>query len=169
MTANDPITIQALDKKHWPATWEVIKPIFRAGETFVFSPEITEKEAYKVWVDTPSETFIAVDKNNHVLGTYYIRECQPGLGSHVGNCGYIVSEHARGRGLASKLCEHSQQEAIARGFDAIQFNFVVSTNITAVRLWQKHGFDIIGTLPKAFQHARLGFVDVLVMYKQLSP
>ena len=103
------------------------------------------------------------------LGTYYIKPNQPGAGSHVCNCGYIVGEEVRGRGVATLMCEHSQREAIRRGFRAMQFNLVVSTNESAVRLWQKLGYDIVGTLPGAFKLPRQGFVDAYVMYKQLEP
>jgi len=118
-------------------------------------------------VELPCATFIAEDEDGNVLGTYYIKPNQPALGAHVCNCGYITAESARNRGIASEMCRHSQNEAILRGFRAMQYNLVVSTNKSAVRLWQKHGFEVIGTLPNAFRHPRLGFVDAYVMYKQL--
>jgi RimJ/RimL family protein N-acetyltransferase len=162
------IVIRPLEPKDWTATWEVIKPVFRAGETYPFAPDITEKEAYKAWVEMPSATFVAVDECNEVLGTYYIKPNQPALGAHVCNCGYIVAKEARGRGIAAEMCQHSQREAIARGFRAMQYNLVVSTNEVAVRLWKRQGFEVVGTLPQAFRHPRLGYVDALVMYKQLA-
>ncbi len=162
------IKIRPLEEQDWPGTWRIIEPVFRAGETYAFSPDISEEEAYKVWVATPSATFVAVDENNHILGTYFIRPNQPALGAHVCNCGYIVDKNARGRGVASEMCAHSQREAVARGFRAMQYNLVIASNEGAVRLWKKHGFDIVGTLPKAFRHPQLGFVDAFVMYKQLE-
>ena len=161
------IRIRPFEEKDWIAAWQIIEPVFRAGETYAYSPDITEAEARKVWVELPSATFIAEDADSHVLGTYYIKPNQPGLGAHVCNCGYITAESARHRGIASEMCRHSQHEAISRGFRAMQYNLVVSTNNSAVRLWQKHGFEVIGTLPKAFRHPRRGFVDAFVMYKQL--
>jgi ribosomal protein S18 acetylase RimI-like enzyme len=110
-----------------------------------------------------------VDECNEVLGTYYIKPNQPALGAHVCNCGYIVAKEARGRGIAAEMCQHSQREAISRGFRAMQYNLVVSTNEVAVRLWKRQGFEVVGTLPQAFRHPRLGYVDALVMYKQLTP
>jgi len=162
------IHIQPFKEKHWAATWQIIEPTFRAGETYVFSPDITAAEAHRIWVEVPLATFIAVEGDNAVLGTYYIKPNQPALGAHVCNCGYIVAENARGKGIASEMCTHSQLEAIARGFRAMQYNLVVSTNEGAVRLWKRHGFEVIGTLPEAFRHPRLGFVDAFVMYKQLE-
>jgi len=162
------IKIRPFEADDWAATWRVIEPVFRAGETYAFSPDITEEEAYNVWVAVPSATFVAVNEINNVVGTYYIKPNQPALGAHVCNCGYIVDENVRGKGVASEMCEHSQREAIARGFRAMQYNLVVSTNEGAVRLWKKHGFEVIGALPKAFRHSKLGFVDAFVMYKEFE-
>ena len=162
------IKIRLFEEKDWASVWGIIEPVFRAGETYAFSPDITEKEAYRVWIEMPSTTYVAVDENSTILGTYYIKPNQPALGSHVCNCGYIVATHARGKGIASAMCEHSQREAVVQGFRAMQFNLVVATNEGAVRLWKRHGFNIVGTLPAAFRHQRLGFVDAFVMYKQLD-
>ena len=162
------ITIQTFTEKYWNATWKIIEGVFRTGETYAFSPDITEQEAHAVWIEAPAATFIAVDDHDTVLGTYYIKPNQPALGAHVCNCGYITAENARGRGVASEMCRHSQREALSRGFHAMQYNLVVSTNTGAVRLWKQHGFEVIGTLPEAFRHPRLGFVDALVMYKILG-
>ena len=130
------IKICRFDEKYWAATWRIIEPVFRAGETYAFSPEITEAEAHEIWIEIPSATYVAVDQTAGVLGTYYIKPNQPALGAHVCNCGYIVSEKARGKGIASKMCEHSQKEAVAHGFQSMQYNLVVSTNESAVRLWK---------------------------------
>lgn len=110
---------------------------------------------------------MATDTGGAVIGTYFLKPNQPGLGSHVCNCGYVVAAQARGRGVAAAMCEHSQDQARALGFRAMQFNFVVATNESAVRLWQRQGFAVVGRLPGAFRHQKLGFVDALVMYKQL--
>jgi L-amino acid N-acyltransferase YncA len=145
-----------------------MEPVFRAGETYPYSPEITEQEARQAWIETPQRTYVATDEHNRVLGTYYIKPNQSSLGAHVCNCGYIVGEDARGKGVATGMCEHSQREAITLGYRAMQYNLVVSTNEAAVHLWSKLGFDLVGTLPGAFRHKRLGFVDAHVMYKQLQ-
>lgn len=162
------ITIRSIEESDWLLVWKLIEPVFRSGETYAFSQEITETEARQVWVEAPSTTFVAKDDRGTVLGTYYIKPNQPALGSHVCNCGYIVGENARGKGVATLMCEHSQREAIRQGFRAMQYNLVVATNEGAVRLWQKLGFAIVGTLPGAFKHPRYGYVDAFVMYKQLK-
>jgi ribosomal protein S18 acetylase RimI-like enzyme len=160
--------IRRFEEGDWPAIWEIMEPVFRAGETYPLPLDITEPEARKIWVETPTAAFVAVDDNNQVLGTYFIKPNHQGPGAHVCNCGYIVSEKARNQGIASEMCQHSQCEATARGFEAMQFNMVVSTNTGAVKLWKRLGFKIAGTLPQAFRHPRLGLVDAFVMYKQLK-
>jgi ribosomal protein S18 acetylase RimI-like enzyme len=162
------ITIYQLEQTEWPKAWQLIEPVFRAGETYAFAPDISESEARKVWLEVPTATYIAKDDEGNAVGTYFIKPNQPGLGAHVCNCGYIVDENARGKGVASLMCEHSQSEARRLGFRAMQYNLVVAANEGAVRLWQKLGFEIVGRLPRAFEHARLGYVDALVMYKQLE-
>jgi len=162
------ITVHPMQENEWLAVWRLIEPVFRAGETYAFSPEILEDEARKVWLATPTATYVAKDDEGNILGTYFIKPNQPGLGSHVCNCGYIVGEQARGQGVAALMCEHSQVEARRLGFRAMQYNLVVATNEGAVRLWQRLGFEIVGRLPGAFKHSRFGYVDAFVMYKQLA-
>ena len=140
---------------------------FASGDTYAFAPASTEAEILNAWVELPLATYVACSDEGAIIGTYVLKPNQPGLGSHVCNCGYVVSAEARGKGIASAMCEHSQAEAIRLGFRAMQFNLVVSTNEGAVRLWQKLGFHIAGTLPGAFCHAQHGYVDAYVMYKRL--
>ena len=147
--------------------WPFFHEIAVAGETFAYPPDTTREEGLALWFGPQHRVFV-YEEDGAILGTYYLRPIQPGLGSHVCNCGYMVSGEARGRGIARALGEHSQATAVALGYKAMQYNFVVSTNEQAVRLWQKLGMEIIGRLPKAYKHARLGYVDALVMYKWLA-
>jgi len=160
------ITIRKFEPRDWPAVWQIIEPVFRCGESCAYSPDISEADARKSWIDAHPFTYVT-ESEGAILGTYYLKPNQPALGSHVCNAGYIVSEQARGHGIATLMCEHSQSEALRMGFRAMQFNIVVATNEAAVRLWQKLGFQIVGRLPGAFNHSKLGFVDAFVMYKQL--
>ncbi len=161
-------TIRPIQQQDWPSTWSILKPVFRAGETYSYDASISEEDAYRAWVAQPAATYVAEDEDGRILGTYYIKPNQPGQGGHVCNCGYVVAENAQGMGVASKMCEHSQAEAVSLGFRVMQFNRVVSTNTGAVRLWKRLGFPIVGTLPGAFHHPSQGYVDAFVMYKQLS-
>jgi L-amino acid N-acyltransferase YncA len=146
--------------------WPIFQSIVAAGETYTYPRETTREQAISLWLEAPRKTFVA-EENGEILGTYYIKTNQPGGGDHVCNCGYMVSSAARGRGLASSMCEHSQQIARSLGYLAMQFNFVASTNEGALRLWTKLGFETVGRLPKAFNHPVQGYVDAMVMYKWL--
>lgn len=159
--------IRRYQASDWSAIWPLLHSTFVAGDTYTFSPESTETEIHRAWVEVPAATFVACDADGAAVGTYFIKANQPGLGAHVCNCGYVVAPPAQGRGIASAMCEHSQATAIAMGFRAMQFNIVVSTNERAVRLWQRLGFSVVGRLPGAFHHRQLGYVDALVMFKQL--
>ncbi len=163
------IVIRSFEEADWKTLWPILETVFRRGDTYAFPPEISEVEAHKAWIETPLKVFVAMDSRAAIVGSYYIKSNQPGPGSHVCNCGYIVAEKARGKGVASLMCLHSQQEAQHLGFRYMQYNLVVSTNEAAIRLWRKHGFEIAGRLPNAFDHPRLGLVDALVMYKELLP
>lgn len=147
--------------------WPIFHEIVAAGETYTYPQDTTREQAITLWMEIPRQTFVA-EKNGQILGTYYIKTNQPGGGDHVCNCGYMVSSAARGSGLATTMCEHSQQVAISLGYQAMQFNFVAASNAGAVRLWTQLGFETVGRLPKAFRHPGKGYVDALVMYKWLS-
>lgn len=146
--------------------WPTFQQIAQAQATYAYPADITQAEAYHLWGELPLKSFAWVE-NGEVLGSYYLKANAMGPGKHVCNCGYMVSDAARGRGIARQMCVHSQQQALAAGFSAMQFNCVVSTNEVAVRLWQKLGFAIVGTLPKAYHHLTRGLVDCYVMFKAL--
>ncbi len=160
------IRIENLSEARWPEVWLILQPIFRAGETYPQAMNTTEAEARDYWMNPPLQSYVAV-KDGAVLGVFYLKPNQPGLGAHVCNAGYAVSPEARGQGVGGLMCEWSQKEALRLGYLAMQYNLVVSTNEVAVALWQRHGFAIVGRLTKAFRHKRLGLVDAFVMYKEL--
>ena len=161
-------TIRSFAEHDWPGLWDVLRPVFAAGDTYPYSPTISEDEARREWIDTKRATYVAVDSSERVLGSYYIKDNQPALGAHVCNCGYVVSGAARGQGLGTRMCEHSQAEARRLGYRCMQYNLVVAANTVAIKTWESQGFAIAGTLPGAFRHPTLGYVDALVMYKQLD-
>ena len=148
------------------AIWTILEPVIRAGETYAFPVDWNRKEAMAYWHSPGHEVFVAEDAGA-VVGTYYLRANQMGGGAHVANCGYITRAEENGRGIGRAMCLHSLARARERSFAAMQFNFVVATNERAVTLWSKLGFAIVGTLPVAFRHPRLGLVDAYVMYRAL--
>ena len=136
------------------AIWAIMEPIIRAGETYTLPRDMDERSALAYWLSAQHEVFVAEDDGN-IVGTYFLQANQQGGGGHVANCGYMTAVTATGRGVARAMCAHSLDRARERGFRAMQFNFVVSTNDRAVRLWQSFEFEIVGRLPKAFLHPTL--------------
>jgi ribosomal protein S18 acetylase RimI-like enzyme len=169
MASDRPVRIRSYAPDDWDGVWAVLEPVFRAGETYPVPPDISSADAHAMWTGGGKQVFVAVDESTGlILGTYYVRPNFDGAASHTCNCGYVVAESARGRGIAARMCEHSQAQAAALGYRAMQYNFVVSSNAAAVHLWQKMGFSIVGTVPDAFRHPRLGFVDAYIMHKRLG-
>ena len=148
------------------AIWKILEPVIRGGDTYTLPPDMSREEALAYW-NTPGHEVFVAEENGEILGTYYLHANQRGGGAHVANCGYMTAPWASGRGVARAMCQHSLGRAKERGFRAMQFNFVVSSNERAVRLWQSMGFEVVGRLPGAFMHPTLGYVDALVMYRQL--
>ncbi len=152
----------------WNEVWAILEPIFRAGETYAYPRDISKADARRKWTGPPKEAFVAEDPSTEKLvGTYYLTRNYDGPGDHICNCGYAVSSLARGKGIASLMCQDSQERAASQGFRAMQFNLVAASNKGAVRLWSKLGFAIVGTLPGAFRHPQVGYVDAHVMFKPL--
>lgn len=146
--------------------WIIFHEIVAVGETYAYPRDTSKEEAKKIWLKLPQKTYVAED-NGQICGTYYIKANQLGGGNHVCNCGYMVSSKMRGKGIASAMCDHSQEIALKLGYKAMQFNFVVSSNEGAIRLWKKLDFKVVGRLPMAFNHPSHGYIDALVFYKWL--
>jgi L-amino acid N-acyltransferase YncA len=162
-----PLQIRPFEAADWPGLWALLEPVFRAGETFPHDPAISEAEARVTWVEQSQAVMVALDASGALVGTYYLRPNSLALGAHVANAGYVVAEQARRQGIGSRLCQHSLQAARRLGFRAMQFNLVVSTNSAGLHCWQRNGFQVVGTLPGAFRHSQLGYVDALVMFQGL--
>jgi ribosomal protein S18 acetylase RimI-like enzyme len=165
---SEPFTIRRATAEDFEQIWPVLQAIAAGGEVFAWPHEVSREQARQLWMELPALVGVAEEaEGGRILGSYYVKPNQMGGGAHVCNAGYAVAENARGRGVAAALCEHSQQAARELGFAAMQFNFVVSTNESAVHLWTRLGFATVGRLPRAFAHPRLGLVDALVMFKDL--
>lgn len=159
---------KANEQSDYDAIWEIFSRVIQTGDTYVFDPNSPKESLHNYWFADNMDTFVAVNEKDEILGTYFIKPNQIGLGDHIANCGYMVNPDFHGKGTGKMLCEHSIRLAKEKGYLGIQFNLVVSTNTVAVKLWQKFGFDIIGTLPKGFRHQKLGLVDTYIMFKDLQ-
>ncbi len=158
--------IRPAQSRDHDALWRILEPVIRAGTSYTLPTDLSREEALRYWFSDEHEVFVA-EEQGAIVGTYFLQANRPGGGSHVANCGYITASTATGRGVASAMCEHSMVHARGRGFQAMQFNFVVRSNDRAVRLWQKLGFRIVGQLPKAFLHPERGYVDAYIMFREL--
>ena len=163
-----PLLIRPAAEADKPQILAIVRPILAAGETYAIDRTLNDTAMLAYWLAPGHSVFVA-EAAAKILGTYYLMANQGGGGAHVANCGYMVGADAQGKGVARAMCRHSLAEAGARGFRAMQFNHVVSTNSRAVALWQSLGFAIVGTLPGAFNHPVHGYVDSYVMFRTLSP
>ena len=156
------------------AIWRIMEPIIRSGETYALPRDMTREDALAYWLGTAATahgTALSVhvaENGGEVVGTYCVREIRPAGGSHIANCGYMVGPWAAGRVVGRALCVDSIARTRALGFRGIQYNFVVSTNEAAIRLYKDLGFEIVGRLPGAFAHPTMGYVDAYVMFLDLA-
>lgn len=160
------ISIRLAHRADRAAIWALLRPMLRAAETYSLPQDWSEEEALAFWLGGDHEVFVA-EKSGAIVGTYYLQANQLGGGDHVANCGYVTGADAEGQGVATAMHRDSIARARDRGFLAMQFNFVVSSNVRAVQLWLKEGFAIVGRLPAAFRHPERGHVDALVMFRSL--
>jgi L-amino acid N-acyltransferase YncA len=148
------------------AIWKIFHEVVAAGDTYALNPHISRKEALNYWFGADTQTYVA-ENDGRIVGTYILRPNQSGGGSHVANAAFMVAPHTRGQGIGRAMGEHCLSEARRLSFCAMQFNFVISTNESAIHLWNELGFKIAGNLPGAFRHPEKGDVDVYVMYRSL--
>ncbi len=160
------ITIREAREADSDAIWGILRTVVESGDAYAFDPGIDREAAMASWLAPGVHPYVA-EEGGRVIGSYVVKANQPGLGSHVANAAYMVAPEARGRGVGRAMGEHSLAAARRLGFRAMQFNLVVSTNHGAVELWKQLGFAIVGTLPRAFRHQTLGFVDAYVMFREL--
>jgi ribosomal protein S18 acetylase RimI-like enzyme len=160
------LEIRPATKKDHEAIWQMLQKIAAGGDTYTFDPAITREDALAYWLAEKTHAWVA-QCEGELVGTYLLRANQPGGGSHVANAAFVVAPDAQGKGIGRVMAEHCLSEARQLGFRAMQFNFVVSTNASAIHLWKSLGFEIVGTLPGAFRHPQEGYVDAYVMYRSL--
>jgi L-amino acid N-acyltransferase YncA len=158
--------IRPATNKDRDAILKIFRTVSALGDTYAVDLHMSREEALAYWFRPDTRTYVT-EEDRQVMGTYILKPNQAGAGSHVANAAFMVAPDARGQGIGRAMGEHCLSEARRLGFRAMQFNFVVSTNTSAIHLWEQLGFKIVGTLPGAFQHPQKGYVDVYVMYRSL--
>ena len=146
--------------------WPILESTIRDGDVYALPRDMTLDAARAYWFAPGNHVFVATE-GGAVVGSYYVRANAQGGGAHVANAGFVTAPTARGRGVARAMGEHALAHAKALGFQAMQFNFVVAANASAVHLWRSLGFAVVGTLPRAFALPSGQFSDVFVMYRAL--
>jgi L-amino acid N-acyltransferase YncA len=158
------VDIRAFDEADWPQVWAIVRPVVRAGDTFVYDPDLTEADARATWLEAPpAATVVALDGAT-IAGTAKMGANRPGPGAHIATASFMVAAGARGRGVGTALCAYALGWARERAFAGMQFNAVAASNEAAVRIYQRAGFAIVGTVPGAFEHPTRGRVGLHVMY-----
>ena len=160
------LTIRPATDGDHDSIWHIFHQVVAPGDTYAIDPAISREDAIAYWFRADTRTYVA-ELDQRMAGTYTLRPNRGGGGAHVSNASFMVNPAAAGQGVGRAMASHCLDQARRFGYRAMQFNFVVSTNERAVRLWQKLGFTIVGTLPGAFRHPARGFVDAYVMYRHL--
>ena len=163
---NSPLSARIATDEDEGALWGILEPMVRQGGTYVFSLEKTKESMMGYWMGTDKTIFV-VENEGVVVGTFYLKANQEGLGDHICNAGFVVCRNAEGQGVGRWMGEFAQVAAKSRGFLAMQFNFVIQSNQKAVHLWKSLGFSVIGEIPEAYRHPELGLVPALIFHKQL--
>jgi ribosomal protein S18 acetylase RimI-like enzyme len=159
-------TIRLATETDYEQVWKIIRTVIHAGDSYVFHPDSSREKMLDNWFHADKRTYV-YEEQGQILGTFFLKPNQLDLGAHIANAGYMVSPEARGKGIGKAMGEFSIGEAARLGFQAMQFNIVVKTNTVAVQLWQSLGFQIIGEIPEAYQHARHGLTNAYIMYRKV--
>jgi ribosomal protein S18 acetylase RimI-like enzyme len=159
-------SIRKATPEDYDQIWDIIKEVISKGDTYAFDPNSSKQAMLEYWCGDDRHTYVATD-NGEIVGSFVLKDNQPGLGSHIANAGYMVTEKAAGKGIGRAMGEFSLEEAKRLGYIGMQFNIVVKSNTRAVQLWQKLGFSIIGEIPDAFNHKQLGLTNAYIMYRKL--
>ena len=159
--------IRAATAADWARIWPLWREIVTAGDTYAYPLDATSDQARELWLESAPGLTVVDETDDRILGTAKMGPNRPGRGSHIGTASFMVDPAARGQGVGRRLAEYVVDWQRREGYAGIQFNAVVETNTSAVRLWQDLGFEIVGTVPAAFDSATHGRVGLHVMYLAL--
>jgi len=160
------VRVREVVEADWPQVWAIVRDVVREGETFPYDPDMTEDQARTVWIEKPPGRTVVAVAQGRVLGTAKMGPNRPGPGSHVSTASFMVAADSRGRGVGAALCRDALSWAQNDGYAGMQFNAVVESNTSAVELYQRNGFQIMGTIPRAFEHPTLGRIGLHLMYHE---
>lgn len=163
------VEFRQADDSDWDAMWPIVGSTLRAADTYPYAPDTTEQQGRAIWLGSNevSRVVYVAESADEVVATAYLKPNQPGLGDHIANAGWMVKETFRGRGLGRAFATYVLEEARRLGYLGMQFNAVVATNEAAIALWESMGFEVVGTVPRAFRNPEEGLVPILVMYRDL--
>lgn len=158
--------IRKAELQDYEAIWAIVQAVIAGGDTYVFAPDSSREEMLAYWCGEDKHTYVA-EIDNKIVGTFIIKDNQPGLGSHVANASYMTNPDSFGKGIGRSMAEFSLIEAKKLAYRSMQFNIVVKSNTRAIKLWMKLGFEIVGVSPEAFNHATDGYTDACIMWRKL--
>lgn len=162
-------TIRPARLEDFEEIYNIFKEVLREGSTYSYTEkEMTPERSLAYWMSAPGTFCYVADVGGKVAGMSALRPNRTGRAAHVANASFIINKDFRKQGIATALGKHVLKEAKNKGYQSIQYNFVVSKNDIAVNLWKSLGFQIVGTLPKGFDHAQYGMVDVYIMHRTLD-
>jgi GNAT superfamily N-acetyltransferase len=163
------VLIRVAEAADWPKIWPLFSAVVAAGDSYAFPNDLDAASARPLWMEEPPGTTIVAVVEGAVVGTAKMGPNRPGRGAHVATASFMVDPAHRGGGIGAALCEWVLSWAGTSGYRGIQFNAVVETNTAAIALWERFGFEILATVPEAFDHRDLGLVGLHVMYRRLEP
>ena len=160
--------IRPITDADWSAFYPVFRDVVEAGETYAYPEGLSSAQARELWVEPPpGVTVVAVSDDGAVLGSAKAGPNRPSRGSHVATASFMVADRARGQGVGRALGTWALTWTRGQGYAAMQFNAVVETNTAAVHLWRTLGFEVVGTVPEAFDSRTHGRVGLHIMYRPL--
>lgn len=146
--------------------YELFLEIIKEGDSYPQTLPYSFEEFFNYFFAKGS-TVLICKENQKIVGGFYLKPNFPGKSSHIGNCGYIVNKDYRGQKIGFHLGKCSIDIAKELGYKSIIFNLVIKENIRAVKLWEKLGFKIIGTIPDAVKINNDKFHDAYIMFLNL--
>lgn len=160
--------IRAASERDWGSIFPIFSEIVAAGETYAYPDGCSLEDARPWWMEQPPGLTVVAVEDETILGSAKMGPNRPGRGAHVATASFMVDPSRQGKGVGRALATFVLDWARGCGYRSIQFNAVVETNTTAVHLWRSLGFEILATVPEAFDHPDYGLVGLHLMVLTLG-